>query len=223
MTEAFSFLHPISKLPAFKPAWIPRLPDVDVLGDRSFALANLAPHHSGFVSETYPEAKTRHHAQQVHGNSIAIITEPSTGKTRTHPEVDGLVTNVPNQLLAIYIADCAAIYLADPVTKSIALLHSGKKGTELNILEAAVTKMTTCFGTNPADLVCILSPCIRPPHYEVNFAATIATQAKDLGIKNFHDSCQNTAEDTQLHYSYRIEKGRTGRMLALLSIENISQ
>lgn len=140
-------------------------------------------------------------------------------ETLTHPGVDSLVSNLPGELLAIYVADCAAIYLADPVTRSIALLHSGKKGTELNILANAVGKMQAAFGTDPADLICILSPCIRPPHYEMDIAETIARQARELGIRNFHDSCMNTAEDPALHYSYRMEKGQTGRMLALLSIQ----
>jgi copper oxidase (laccase) domain-containing protein len=128
------------------------------------------------------------------------------------------MTNLPGQLLAIYVADCAAIYLADPVTRAIALLHSGKKGTEGNILGEAVVQMTELYGTRPSDLVCVVSPCIRPPDYEIDFAATIRDQASELGIAQFHDSCQNTAADLSAHYSYRIEKGQTGRMLALLAL-----
>lgn len=212
------FLHPLSTLPGLRAAWIPRLPGVDVLGDRDFALSNLAPHHNRIIAEDFPETKARHHAEQVHGKGVAVVSEKSTGKLLTHPGVDGLTTNLPDQLLAIYVADCAAIYLADPVTRSIALLHSGKKGTELNILSEGVRKMTEAYGTNPADLTCIVSPCIRPPDYDTDFASTIRSQAAALGIKNFHDSCENTASDLRKHYSYRVEKGQTGRMLALLCI-----
>ncbi|MFK7850315.1 MAG: laccase domain-containing protein [Akkermansiaceae bacterium] len=218
MTEAFSFIDPIVKLNGFKADWIPRQPDIDVLGDRDFALKNLAPLHDSFISERFPERVTRHHAEQVHGNRISVITQASHESAVIHPKVDGLVTNLPNQLLAIYVADCAAIYLADPTTKSAALLHSGKKGTESNILSEAVRKMTKFFGTDPKDLVCVVSPCIRPPDYDIDFAGTIAEQAASVGIKHFYDSCENTASDLNQHYSYRIEEGRTGRMLALLSI-----
>ncbi|MEP2774708.1 MAG: laccase domain-containing protein [Luteolibacter sp.] len=218
MTEAFLFLNPISSLPGFQPAWIPRLPGVDVLGDRAFALANLAPHHDAFIAAGFPEIQTRHHAEQIHGKGIAVISSLSDEKIIQHPDVDGLITNLPGQLLAIYVADCAAIYLADPVTRSIGLLHSGKKGSELNILAEAVGKMTSTFGTNPADLTCVIAPCIRPPDYETDFAATIRSQAATLGIKSIHDTRDNTAADITTHYSYRIEKGQTGRMLALLSI-----
>jgi hypothetical protein len=218
VTEAFLFLHPISGLPGFHPYWIPRLDGVDVLGDRDFALRNLAPRHDALIAAEYPDATTRHHAEQVHGNRISVITSPSGEKSLTHPDVDGLVTNLPDQLLAIYVADCAAIYLADPVKRAVALLHSGRKGTEGNILGQAVATMTSEFGSEPSDLVCVVSPCIRPPNYEVDIASMIHEQASALGIGHFHDSCENTAADLSRHYSYRMEKGQTGRMLALLSV-----
>ncbi len=218
MTEAFLFLNPISGLAGFHPHWIPRQNRINVLGDREFALRNLAPCHDAIIAAEYPDIATRHHAEQVHGNSLAVISLPSEEKTILHPTVDGLVTNLPGQLLAIYVADCAAIYLADPVTRAIALLHSGKKGTEGNILAKAVAAMKSEYGTQPADLVCVLSPCIRPPDYEVDIATMIREQAAALGINHFQDSCENTAADLSRHYSYRIEKGQTGRMLALLSV-----
>lgn len=218
MTEAFLFLHPISSLPGFHAHWIPRLNGINVLGDRDFAIRNLAPRHDSIIAAEYHGIATRNHAEQVHGNSIALITSPCDEEIITHPAVDGLVTNLRGQLLAIYIADCAAIYLADPVTRAIALLHSGKKGTAGNILDQAVSIMVSTYGSHPSNLVCVVSPCIRPPDYEIDIATTIANQARDLGIQNFYDSCENTAADLARHYSYRIEKGQTGRMLALLSI-----
>ena len=41
--------------------------------------------------------------------------------------------------------------------------------------------MTREFGCNPADIVVQLGPCIRPPHYEVDFAADITRQAREAG------------------------------------------
>lgn len=218
MTEVFSFLEPVNELPGFQATWIPRLAGVDVLGDREFALRNLAPHHDRMIAGQFPEISTRHHAEQIHGNQIAAITETSDQALLQHAGVDGLITNLPGQLLAIYVADCAAIYLVDPITRAIGLLHSGKKGTEGNILREAVVEMEKRYGTRPGDLVCVVSPCIRPPDYDIDFAATIRQQASELGIVKFHDSCQNTAADLDVHYSYRIEKGQTGRMLALLAL-----
>jgi len=218
VTEVFSFLKPVNELPGLQGSWIPRQVGVDVLGDREFALRNLAPHHDRWIAEVFPEISTRHHAEQIHDNQIAAITEIPEQAIVQHAGVDGLITNLPGQLLAIYVADCAAIYLVDPVTRSIGLLHSGKKGTEGNILREAVVEMQHRYGTQSSDLVCVVSPCIRPPDYDVDFAATIREQVGALGIEKFHDLGINTASDLGTHYSYRIEKGQTGRMLALLAL-----
>jgi hypothetical protein len=74
------------------------------------------------------------------------------------------------------------------------------------------------FGTDPADLHVQLSPCIRPPAYEIDFAAQIRQQAQDAGVPaaQIHDTGLCTSLDLHRFYSYRMEKGRTGRMLALL-------
>ena len=74
------------------------------------------------------------------------------------------------------------------------------------------------FQTNPKNLVAVLAPCIRPPHYEVDFAKTIRDQALLSGVlpENFHDCGLCTASNHQKFYSYRREEGKTGRHLALL-------
>ena len=120
--------------------------------------------------------------------------------------------------LGIYVADCSAVYLVDPVRRVIGLVHSGKKGTELGIVPAALAAMTARFGTRPGDVTAQLGPCIRPPWYEVDFAAQITAQCRDAGVTRIADDGANTAADPERYYSYRREKGRTGRMLALLAL-----
>jgi copper oxidase (laccase) domain-containing protein len=79
--------------------------------------------------------------------------------------------------------------------------------------------MTREYGADPADIVAQLSPCIRPPQYEVDFAAEIIRQLRRAGVRHVADSGANTAADLERYYSYRMEKGRTGRLLALLMVE----
>jgi polyphenol oxidase len=100
----------------------------------------------------------------------------------------------------------------------IGLAHSGRKGTELNIVRRTIETMRDRFGTRPAELIVQLSPCIRPPHYEVDFAAEIVRQARAAGVAGVHDCGVCTACDLSRYYSYRAEKARTGRMLALLAL-----
>ena len=82
----------------------------------------------------------------------------------------------------------------------------------------AIEKMIDRFGTNPANVVVQLSPCIHPPHYEIDFAAEIVRQCRALAVKEIHDTGVYTACDLNRYYSYRAEKGKTGRMLAVLGL-----
>jgi len=78
--------------------------------------------------------------------------------------------------------------------------------------------MAEKFGSAPTDLVVQLSPCIRPPHYEVDFAAEIIRSCRARGVLHVHDSGICTACELDRYYSYRAEKAKTGRMLALLAM-----
>lgn len=156
-------------------------------------------------------------AQQVHDNRIGVIDAPvAAGKC--FDACDGLITNQPGVCLGIYVADCCAVFLVDPVRRAIGLMHSGKKGTERGIAGRAINLMASRFGSVAQDLIVQLSPCIRPPHYEVDFAAEIVRTCRDHGVTRVHDSGICTACHLERYYSYRAEKGRTGRMLALLAL-----
>ena len=76
------------------------------------------------------------------------------------------------------------------------------------------------FGSDPANMIVQLSPCIRPPHYEVDFAAEIIRQCRALGVQQIRDSDTCTASELGRYYSYRAEKGKTGRMLALIGLDS---
>jgi Uncharacterized conserved protein len=98
-------------------------------------------------------------------------------------------------------------------------VHSGRKGTELGVVTNAIRQMIERFGSDPANMVVQLSPCIRPPHYEINFAAAIIQQCRALDVQHIHDSGTCTACDLDRYYSYRAEKGKTGRMLAVIALD----
>ena len=78
--------------------------------------------------------------------------------------------------------------------------------------------LCSATGASPSDLVAQVSPCIRPPHYEIDFASEIVRQLTGLGIRDINDCTICTASNPEKYYSYRAEKGRTGRMLAMLAL-----
>jgi copper oxidase (laccase) domain-containing protein len=210
---------PVERFPALdelenvQHGFVLRVAGLDVRANREMALQRLEEYHQ-LARQSFG---TRHFclAEQVHGNSVAAVTADSAPKS---PRVDALITRDPQVLLGIYVADCCAVFLVDSRRSAIGLVHSGKKGTESNIVGAVIQKMAMEYGTEPADLVAQLSPCIRPPFYEVDFAENIAQNLRRSGVRQVFDSGENTAADLERYYSYRMEKGRTGRMLALLGI-----
>lgn len=201
--------------PGFSHAFTLRHPDIDVETDRAEALRRLTGWHHEVVQSMDFSPSHLATAEQVHGHAIAVVDAPGPVP---FSHVDGLICRHENIMLAIYVADCCAIYLVDRRTRAFGLLHSGRKGTEQNITGTAIQAMQDQFGTEPGDLIVQLSPCIRPPSFEVDFAATICDQARAAGVDpaNVHDAGICTSSDLSRFYSYRMEKGKTGRMLALL-------
>ncbi len=193
-----------------------RVPGIEVSHNKIEALARLDGIHQEIRTEQGLSRAPFITAQQVHGERIGVVDAASANAGFDNH--DGLITNQRDICLGIYVADCCAVYLVDPVGKAIGLVHSGKKGTELGVVPNAVKAMAKHFGSRASDLVVQLSPCIRPPHYETDFAAEITRQCRDLGVVEVHDCNVCTACDLNRYYSYRAEKGRTGRMLAFLAL-----
>jgi len=208
----------LTSLPNFRHRFTLRHPQIDVNEERAVVVDRLWSWHSEHARHLgFPHGNVQK-AEQVHGVGVTVVDEMSDFCVLPAPETDGFITQVPGIVLGIYVADCCAVYLADPVNGAFGVLHSGKKGSEGGITTQAISLMQNQFGTDPANLVVQLSPCIRPPAYEIDFAALIRAQALGAGVQpeNLHDSSLCTSADPHLFYSYRRERGRTGRMLALM-------
>jgi len=202
-------------MPGIRAAFTRRIPGLDICVEREQALEKLKQPHlqaridAGFAGMTFATA------EQIHGNLVATVSMDSVFPI---PGADGLVTTTPGICLGIYVADCAAVFLADRKARGVGLVHSGKKGTELGIAPIAAEALCAATGAAPSDLVAQISPCIRPPHYDIDFAAEIVRQLKVFGVGDIVDCGTCTASHPELYYSYRREKGRTGRMLAMMAI-----
>ncbi len=192
-----------------------RVPALDVTAERETSLARLERAHAATRAEIGLGTHAFITAEQVHGAGVAIVEGGAAG---TFAGVDGLITATAGICLGIHVADCGPVYLVDPVRRVIALLHSGRKGTEQAITTIAIRTMQREFGCDPAEMIVQLGPCIRPPHYEIDFAVEILRQAREAGVREVHDCGTCTGANVSRYYSYRVEKGRTGRMLALLAL-----
>ena len=204
-------------IPFCRHAFIERIPGIDVSHDKAEALKRLDAVHRETRREIGMAEWPLLTAQQIHGDKVAIVDQPFA-RDQEFAGYDGIITNQKKVALGIHVADCCAVYIVDPKTPAIGLVHSGKKGSERAIVSNAIQQMRETFGSDPAELIVQLSPCIRPPHYEIDFAAQIIEQCRAAGVTKIHDSGVCTACDVDRYYSYRAEKGKTGRMLALLGL-----
>jgi copper oxidase (laccase) domain-containing protein len=221
----FEQFRALSAIKICRHVFAQRIPGIDVSHDKAEVLERLDAAHREIRNATGFGDWPLFTAEQIHRNKIAIVERTVASAVlsgvdgREFPGCDGIITNQRGVALGIYVADCCAVYIVDPKTPAIGLVHSGRKGTELGVVTNAIRQMIERFGSDPASMIVQLSPCIHPPHYEVDFAAEISRQCRTLSVQHIHASGTCTACDLGRYYSYRAEKGKTGRMLALLGLD----
>jgi copper oxidase (laccase) domain-containing protein len=144
-------------------------------------------------------------AEQPHGPGVAIV---ETAPPAPIPGVDALLTRRPGLPLVIRCADCAPVFLVDRRTPAIALIHAGKKGIQAGVIAQTRQHLNADFA--------FIGPSIGPCHYEVDLWTQIERQL--AGVAEIHNPRLCTACHLDRYFSYRAEKGRTGRMFAVLCL-----
>lgn len=106
---------------------------------------------------------------QVHGVDLLIIDSPNPDYLHFQRlECDGIITNQPNVMIAVTVADCVPVLLLDPDRNVVAALHAGWKGTAGNICGKGVAAMVDLFGSDPSRILAAIGPAIRTCCYEVD-------------------------------------------------------
>lgn len=106
-----------------------------------------------------PDAVT--YMNQVHGDAVAVVDGPWPGPA---PEVDALVTTQPGRALAVLVADCVPVLLADPEAGVIAVAHAGRPGLKAGVVPAAIAAMRDLGARK---LVARVGPAVCGRCYEV--------------------------------------------------------
>ncbi len=112
---------------------------------------------------------------QVHGDSVFVIKPHGDYFTsREALNYDAIVTNRTNLAICIKTADCAPVFIVDPVKKVIAAAHAGWRGSALGISAKVIRLMQNQYGSEPQDLLAAIGPAIGPCCYEVDSPAVDA-------------------------------------------------
>jgi YfiH family protein len=177
--------------------------------------------------------------EQVHGRTVAAVDGPLAAPV---PATDALVTAEPGLAVAVLVADCVPVLLADPVEKVVGAVHAGRVGARVGVLPAALAAMRE-LGARIEQVEVLLGPAACGQCYEVPAAmqadveahlpgsacrtrqgtagldlrAGLWRQLAAAGVARVGVDPRCTIEDPAL-YSYRRE-GVTGRLAALTWFE----
>jgi len=109
--------------------------------------------------------------RQVHGVAVKLVSfgEPGlrTEDGRGVVEADGLMTADAGVMLAIQVADCVPVLVADVKQRVVAAFHAGWRGTAAGIVEQGIARMVAQLGCDPGDMVGAVGPSIGVCCYTV--------------------------------------------------------
>ncbi len=180
-------------------------------------------------------------SHQVHGIDVLVAETPGR-----YSGYDALITNTPDVFVGVSVADCTPILVYDAHNQAVAAIHAGWRGTVGGVVTAALQAMSASFNTRPADCYAYVGTCIDETSFEVGaeVAAQFAPAFKrldaytetwfvNLKSANVHQltnfgipssqigiSSFSTVLNNEDYYSHRLEKGQTGRMMALIGVKS---
>jgi YfiH family protein len=170
---------------------------------------------------------------QVHGNTVCFAKiGAQTG--------DALVTNLPNYNLAIGIADCYAILFYDETNKIIGAAHAGWRGTVSKIARNTLLEMQK-LGANISKIQVAIGQGISQNKFEVGHEVIAQFEHAGFNNKCWNENkidliqcnleillksgvtekniwCMKRCTFEEDFFSYRRDKGQTGRMWAIISL-----
>lgn len=178
---------------------------------------------------------------QVHGEAIRIVTQPE----RTEG-FDAFITEVPGVVLGVTVADCTPVLIYDARRKVVGAVHAGWRGTVSQLVYKTLDAMHWEYGTGPGDCYAYVGTCIDECAFEVgeevadrfsdkykrydaaagkfmvDLKRANADQLEAFGIPSAHIEISpfSTVTHNADYFSYRLEKGQTGRMLAVIGLKN---
>lgn len=156
--------------------------------------------------------------------------------------IDGMYTYDSDILLTMCYADCVPVYFYSEKHHFIALAHAGWRGTygqivvemlkyvefdyqDLNVVIGPATSSTyeinddikKKFETLPINSDKYIETRDTDRHgIDLKLANVLLLKNSGVPAENINITKYTTSEDLSLFFSYRVEKGKTGRMLAFI-------
>lgn len=133
---------------------------------------NVVNNHKIIANAIGFESKNIVCSKQTHTTNVAVVgkefKENGIYKENCFTDIDGMITNEKNVVLATYFADCVPLYMVDVKNKAIGLAHSGWRGTVGKIGACTLKKMKENYGTDSKDVIACIGPSICMSCYEIS-------------------------------------------------------
>ena len=100
--------------------------------------------------------------KQVHSNKVHYIAK----KPLKRLTGDSILTDKKGIALGILTADCAPIFIYDPINNFISAIHAGWKGAYKKIISSTLNQLKK-RGSKVENLIAVVGPCIGKNNYEV--------------------------------------------------------
>jgi YfiH family protein len=185
-------------------------------------------HGFGQRDSIYPTPLTT--VRQIH---TEIVAEAGDGTA----EADGLVTQQPGLVVGVRTADCVPVLIADALTRSVAAVHAGWRGSARNIAATAVRELISRYGARSENLYAAIGPAIGACCYEVgsdvaqqfqiwthatasrlDLPAINEVQLREAGVQNVWKAGICTFCGARDYFSFRREKEQAGRMISFIGV-----
>jgi YfiH family protein len=105
--------------------------------------------------------------KQVHGAAVAVASRDRPRPWRK-PEADAILTDDPDAAVAVRVADCVPILVAEDTGRAVGAIHAGWRGMAARAPIAAVAAIRERYGVRPERLIAAIGPSIGPCCYEVD-------------------------------------------------------
>ncbi|GGO87093.1 laccase domain protein [Nocardioides phosphati] len=182
-----------------------------------------------------PDGATLCDMQQVHGAEVALA-DPGADAA---PVCDAIVTDRTDVVLAVRVADCVPVLLADPAAGVVGAAHAGRLGVQQDVVGATVARMRdlgardvtawvgphvcgSCYEVPPAmqDEVAAAEPSTRSTTSwgtpALDLGAGVRAQLERAGVTvELLGPC--TLESDSL-YSHRRDGAAAGRLAGLVRV-----
>jgi YfiH family protein len=177
--------------------------------------------------------------QQIHSANVRLVSRGGS-----YGQTDALITQEKNVFLTVQVADCFPVFLFEPSSATVAVIHAGWRGTSAGIIENTLERLKAELNIPAAGLIAAIGPGLQKECFEVgadvyelfeaeysssheqadkrylDLRRVIADKLVRQGInrERMEWSLECTRCSAEKYFSYRRDGKNSGRMIGVIGM-----